>query len=504
MISLQLKTLRPMGNFGSRASTTTSRSSSVTTVFSSAFGSSEPEWGKNNVKTLIAENKLAPIESASDDNDEECPICFMNFSAVNTTSCCKYELCTGCYVQLNSSAENLQQKTCSCPFCGKDSLVVNYHPKAAKTTIPKNNKPNEDPQATVTGSTPTSGPASSPITSYVTTEQNQKLRSPSLDVSSGDREIPLSSTMDRADIEEQIRIQRRLYPEDRANPQPRPSRGHGQLRSNYYNSHNTHNNVHLRGMSSHDGYTHGGSSYPLPPSSTHTRSNGPGASGGSGSEHPLLQRLHHSSSVYRAPNSSGNNNNNNNNNTSSSSAASTRGRINNRLGGGPISRVTASDHFAPEVFQGMMENGDGGFRLTTLQQLEDMMLMAAIRQSMLDTQPAPAPSPPRPLPIVTNSSTTFPPAPANVSPRPSPPRSPHRLTPPRTPVSRMTSSSGSYGNLSNATVSTNSPPATSTSSSAYASFSPSSSSSSSTPSSPRTTGVSSGNSEAGNEPNGVN
>lgn len=443
---IQGQRLGPMGNFSSR-NTTASRSTTATAataVLTSAFGSSEPEWSKNNVKNLIAENKLAPSEVACSGDDAECPICFMNFSALNSTTCCNYEVCTDCYVQLKVSADSLQQKTCSCPFCGKDSLVVKYHPKQTKNT--KNNKQNEDLQAPSSSSPSPLSPAAA---TYLTEEQNRQSRV-SID-------IPVSSSADRAEIEEKIKAQRRLYPEDRANPQPqsRPSRvlpSSRTSRNNFYSSHNNHNN--MRGLPSpHDAYPHSGSGRPsmLPsrshPSVLQSRSH-PVQMVGGGGDRPMLQRLHnshsentHSSSVYRASNGSGMSNTINSSIIGSSSGAA-RAR---RTGGGSTSRLRdggiGSDHFGPDVLHNMVENTNesGVFQLTNLQQLEDMMLMEAIRQSMLDAQPTqPAPAPPTPGSPLSIAIAT----PHSPSPRVSPPRAPNRMTPPRTPV--RISSPGSY------------------------------------------------------------
>ena len=70
------------------------------------------------------EKKLAPIFKGDDSSSEEldeCPICFLNYPYVNTTRCCKQEICTECFLQIRST-----RKPISCPFCNLNEFNVFY------------------------------------------------------------------------------------------------------------------------------------------------------------------------------------------------------------------------------------------------------------------------------------------------------------------------------------------------------------------------------------------
>ena len=59
-------------------------------------------------------------ECCGSDNSEECPICFLGYSEVNTTKCCNANICTECYLQVRPQKE----KQSTCPFCSSDNLSV--------------------------------------------------------------------------------------------------------------------------------------------------------------------------------------------------------------------------------------------------------------------------------------------------------------------------------------------------------------------------------------------
>lgn len=80
----------------------------------------KPKVEKRNFNILIAEKKLAPKLKGSDtesNSSVECPICFLNFTSINTVKCCKKYICTECYIQVCTSSANN-----ACPFCTSPSF----------------------------------------------------------------------------------------------------------------------------------------------------------------------------------------------------------------------------------------------------------------------------------------------------------------------------------------------------------------------------------------------
>lgn len=82
------------------------------------------------IKKLIKTRQLAPLFIGQDENDsgklDECPICLLNFPALNhTDGCCGAAICTDCYLKvLYSRSEDTVQQ---CPFCNKPGYKVTYH-----------------------------------------------------------------------------------------------------------------------------------------------------------------------------------------------------------------------------------------------------------------------------------------------------------------------------------------------------------------------------------------
>jgi hypothetical protein len=82
------------------------------------------EWDLKLVKKLILDRKLAPFfpgkDSANEQDSEECPICFLNYSGgLNRTKCCKKGICTECHLMIKKPAGEP-----SCPFCNRTSYGV--------------------------------------------------------------------------------------------------------------------------------------------------------------------------------------------------------------------------------------------------------------------------------------------------------------------------------------------------------------------------------------------
>lgn len=82
------------------------------------------EWDLKVVKKLILDRKIAPFfpgkESASENDTEECPICYLNFAGgLNRTKCCKKGICTECHLMIKKPTGEP-----SCPFCNRTGYSV--------------------------------------------------------------------------------------------------------------------------------------------------------------------------------------------------------------------------------------------------------------------------------------------------------------------------------------------------------------------------------------------
>ncbi|KAL7566120.1 hypothetical protein ACA910_003893 [Epithemia clementina (nom. ined.)] len=84
-------------------------------------------WEYKQIRRLIGDGKLAArtkgTEERMNDIDTECPICFLQYSAINKTRCCQAYLCTECYLQVR----NPKESSTPCPFCNQKLTVVVAH-----------------------------------------------------------------------------------------------------------------------------------------------------------------------------------------------------------------------------------------------------------------------------------------------------------------------------------------------------------------------------------------
>mmetsp|Transcript_15299 Transcript_15299/g.19137 ORF Transcript_15299/g.19137 Transcript_15299/m.19137 type:complete len:419 (+) Transcript_15299:130-1386(+) len=81
-------------------------------------------WDDRAIRRLIGDGKLAARLCGSDSRrnkrDCECPICFLHYSQVNLTCCCRAHICTECYLQVRPQKEKMSV----CPFCNNQNLVT--------------------------------------------------------------------------------------------------------------------------------------------------------------------------------------------------------------------------------------------------------------------------------------------------------------------------------------------------------------------------------------------
>lgn len=82
------------------------------------------EWDERAIRKLVGDGKLASRskggDCANDELNQECPICFLYYSEVNTTKCCNASICTECFLQVRPQKEKLS----CCPFCNSPKLGV--------------------------------------------------------------------------------------------------------------------------------------------------------------------------------------------------------------------------------------------------------------------------------------------------------------------------------------------------------------------------------------------
>uniref|UniRef100_A0A7S3H4M4 RING-type domain-containing protein n=1 Tax=Spumella elongata TaxID=89044 RepID=A0A7S3H4M4_9STRA len=201
-----------MGNSNRRASPRPSQTGAV--------------WDEANVLRLISEHKLAPKygDSTSSTRSFECPICFLDFGILNTVNCCKQHICTDCFVQVKGTTGKG-----ACPFCGNAELNASLLPveKKKSPSTPGNNnstlnstKDTDDRRSSIASETDRSSGGSTKALSYTTPEQEKKLRSYSLDdTTPSNGKGPngsnghTASKNDREALERQIREQRLQFDE---------------------------------------------------------------------------------------------------------------------------------------------------------------------------------------------------------------------------------------------------------------------------------------------------
>jgi hypothetical protein len=91
---------------------------------SGLYPASSVAWEDKAIRKLIADGKLAARCKGSDtrdkNTDHECPICFMHYTDVNITKCCKSSICTECYLQIRPQ----RAPVCTCPFCNYDKFTI--------------------------------------------------------------------------------------------------------------------------------------------------------------------------------------------------------------------------------------------------------------------------------------------------------------------------------------------------------------------------------------------
>jgi hypothetical protein len=123
----------------------------------------------------------------------------------NTSKCCKQIICTECFLQLKSGSDP------PCPFCGKENFLVAYvsNSNVSPQTDSKSNSTVDLQTADSSGklsgldaNIPPPPPNNS--LSYLTPEQDKKLRSTSFDHTG----TPVASRADREALEAEIRRQR--------------------------------------------------------------------------------------------------------------------------------------------------------------------------------------------------------------------------------------------------------------------------------------------------------
>lgn len=82
------------------------------------------EWDDRTVRRLIGDGKIAARLVGTDDlgscSDQECPICFLNYSEINMLNCCKATICTECYLQVQCP----KTRSNPCPFCNQPKMSI--------------------------------------------------------------------------------------------------------------------------------------------------------------------------------------------------------------------------------------------------------------------------------------------------------------------------------------------------------------------------------------------
>jgi len=97
-----------------------------------------PNWEPRQIRRLVADGKLASRLVGSDGEtclhsttaDQECPICFLFYSEINTANCCKAAICTECYLQLQTP-----KMTNACPFCNGEGMMVTVAKKLEEEEV---------------------------------------------------------------------------------------------------------------------------------------------------------------------------------------------------------------------------------------------------------------------------------------------------------------------------------------------------------------------------------
>lgn len=81
-------------------------------------------WDEKVIRRLIGDGRLAARQVGVDERIQlcyhECPICFLHYSQINMTSCCKAYICTECYLQIRPQKE----KDNICPYCTEPNMSI--------------------------------------------------------------------------------------------------------------------------------------------------------------------------------------------------------------------------------------------------------------------------------------------------------------------------------------------------------------------------------------------
>lgn len=92
---------------------------------SGLYSTTSTKWDDKTIRRLIGDGKLASRLIGTDirlsTTSVECPICFLYYSQVNTTNCCKASICTECWLQVQADPKD---KNASCPFCNTPKVRV--------------------------------------------------------------------------------------------------------------------------------------------------------------------------------------------------------------------------------------------------------------------------------------------------------------------------------------------------------------------------------------------
>mmetsp|Transcript_7731 Transcript_7731/g.13081 ORF Transcript_7731/g.13081 Transcript_7731/m.13081 type:complete len:496 (-) Transcript_7731:197-1684(-) len=214
-----------MGNVTRRGSSNRNPSSSQEVV--------SAEWNEANVLKMITEKKLAPRDAAGE-FCIECPICFLDFAVANTVKCCKQCICTDCVVQLNSKSSKTP-----CPFCGAESLEVTYseqqHQGNADSRLSMASAEIKQAETESTNISKEAQDASDTQSlanlHYTTPEQEKKIRSLSCDLTSS-----TSSKSDREALEQQIRAQRVRHQDEEIRMARSPAVRDDSYSNNYFST----------------------------------------------------------------------------------------------------------------------------------------------------------------------------------------------------------------------------------------------------------------------------
>lgn len=94
-------------------------------------------WDYRTVRRLIGDGKLAARLKGKDDRingtEQECPICFLQYDEINMLKCCKANICTECYLQVQEP----RSRTSLCPFCNFPNMSVVVAKKLQQEDVKK-------------------------------------------------------------------------------------------------------------------------------------------------------------------------------------------------------------------------------------------------------------------------------------------------------------------------------------------------------------------------------